>query len=134
MEETYREVVERVWHERDLRAIDEHFTEDYQAHDPAVPRHKGRAGMKLSVTQILEAFADVRYEVLRFIAEGDYLATHWIFSGVHRAEFLGLAASGARITAHGMSISRFVDGRIAEGWIIWDAGAARLQMAAPPSP
>jgi len=63
--------------------------------------------------QVLTGF-DVRIVVQ--VAEGDLVATHKIFSGVHEGDFLGIPASGQRLELAVSDILRIRDGRIAEHW------------------
>ena len=51
------------------------------------------------------------------------------FAGKHRAEFLGIAATGRQITWTGAAFFRFEDGKIAELWVLGDLVELRRQMA-----
>jgi len=63
--------------------------------------------------QVLTGF-DVRIVVQ--VTEGDLVATHKIFSGMHEGDFLGIPASGQRLELAVSDILRIRDGRIAEHW------------------
>ena len=66
------------------------------------------------------AFGDVRYEIQDLIAEGDRVVLRVESSGTHRAEFVGIPATGRRVTNTGIVIYRIEDGKIAESWAEMD--------------
>ena len=46
------------------------------------------------------------------MAEGDQVMSRWRNSGTHHGEFLGILATGKRVTLEGMAIQRIADGKI----------------------
>jgi predicted ester cyclase len=52
----------------------------------------------------------------------------WTLSAKHTGSFLGIAPTEKLITATGMSIQRFADGKIVEGWDNWDQLAVLTQL------
>ena len=54
----------------------------------------------------------------------------WTLTMQHTGPFLGIEPTGKRITARGMSIQRFVDGKILEAWDNWDQLAVMAQLGA----
>jgi hypothetical protein len=65
-------------------------------------------------------FPDLRFSVEEQIAEGDRVMTRWRARGSHRRQFCGLPATGKRIAITGITLSRFVAGRVVEEWRNWD--------------
>ena len=61
----------------------------------------------------------------------DANADRWEFSGTHRGEFLGLAATGNSIRVEGATFSRF-DGRglVVEDVNFWDVPGLLAQLGA----
>ncbi|MEM8843156.1 MAG: ester cyclase [Pseudomonadota bacterium] len=66
------------------------------------------------------AFPDLRVEILMQIAEDDRVATYWRFSGTQRGAYLGQPATDRRAAWTGVQIDRFMGGKIAESWVVWD--------------
>ena len=67
-----------------------------------------------------KALPDMRMKVNRLVAEGDLVAVHWTASGTNTGEGMGFPATGKKITTDGITIFRFVDGKIKEEWSAWD--------------
>jgi predicted ester cyclase len=68
-----------------------------------------------------QAFPDLRMQVERLIAEGDWLTVLWTFRGTHTAGgYGGLPATGTPIEMRGITIWRIVDGKIRDEWSSFD--------------
>jgi hypothetical protein len=68
------------------------------------------------------------------VAEDDRVATQWSFIGTHNGELMGIPRTGKQITASGITIQRFADGKIAEGWTNFDLLGLLQQLSVIPSP
>jgi steroid delta-isomerase-like uncharacterized protein len=81
---------------------------------------------------LLDAFPDFRVEVEALMADGDHVAARWSASGTHRRPLLGIPATGKPIRFRGLTWFTLSDGRIVEGWDVWNQGRlmAELQAAA----
>jgi C-1 hydroxylase len=62
------------------------------------------------------AFSDVTSEPIALIADGDRVVNHTRITGTHTAEFLGVPATGKRITVDHVEIWRIDDDKIVEHW------------------
>jgi len=75
------------------------------------------------------AFPDLRMQVERLIAEGDWVTALWTFRGTHTAGgYAGLPATGTPIEMRGITIWRIVDGKIPEEWSSFDELGAYSQV------
>ena len=74
-----------------------------------------------------QAFPDFSVRINLQIAEGDLVATMKTFSGTHLGEFMGIPATGRRVTFDVFDMLRVRDGRVVEHWNVWDR--ARLMDA-----
>jgi len=68
------------------------------------------------------------------VAEGDKVATRWTMTGTHQGELMGIPPTGVRITVTGISMSRFADGKLAEGWNSYDILGMMQQLGVIPLP
>jgi len=68
------------------------------------------------------------------VAEGDKVAVRRSYEGTHRAELLGIPATGKRLQFGGISIFRLANGRIAEHWEQLDRLALMQQLGVVPAP
>ena len=75
------------------------------------------------------AFPDLRMQVERLIAEGDFVTALWTFRGTHTAGgYAGLPATGTPIELRGITIWRIVDGKIRDEWSTWNELRAYAQV------
>jgi len=128
-----KRVIEEPWM-GNWDALDEFVAEDYVGYDPSQPEPiQGRDGIRANLQQYLDAFANARVTVDDQIAEGDKVATRWTGRGTHTGEFAGTSATGKDVTVSGLTISRLVDGKIAEEWTTWDTLGMLVQVGAIPA-
>jgi predicted ester cyclase len=92
-----------------------------------------RRGLEF-IGRLREAFPDITFTVEDMIAEGDLVATRWTATGTNDGEFMGMEPTGRQATIGGMTIQRFKDGRIVEGWTQQDALGLLRQIGAVPEP
>jgi predicted ester cyclase len=62
---------------------------------------------------------------------GNKVVARWSSSGLHRGEFMGIPATGRRVTLKGIDLFRLVDGRIADLWQEIDLMGILQQISAP---
>ncbi|MEU3980283.1 ester cyclase [Streptomyces sp. NPDC026672] len=105
----------------ELPPLDGLLAEGYHDHDPA--REQDAIGMdavRREITVWRDGF-DFAFTLDDRIAQGDRVCVRWTFEGTHKGEFLGLPATGRRVTMTGTTVFRFgADGKIAEGWWQYD--------------
>ena len=115
---------EEVWNQRREATIDELMAPNGVAHglapDGSGPRH-GPAAFRVFWNQFCGAFPDLHITVEDVIAEGDTVAVRIQFTGTHRGPHLGAPPTGKPITATGITICRWQNGQIVEGWNEFDA-------------
>jgi predicted ester cyclase len=66
------------------------------------------------------------------IAEGETVMTRWSCRGTHKGELNGIAPTGKQITISGVTIARISNGKIAEGYVNWDAQGLMQQLGVVP--
>lgn len=111
---------EELWNERNVDVVDELVAEDFLNHAAPPGRQRGRQGLKDVVRMFEGAFPDFRYEVEDVISEGDKIAVRDTFTGTHQGDFMGIPATGNRVTMEAIHIYRFSEGRLAEHWVARD--------------
>jgi steroid delta-isomerase-like uncharacterized protein len=92
----------------------------------------GVLGLREHYTALLKGFPDLRIEIEDIIAEGEKVAHRFTFYGTHRGEFLGVAATGKSVSASGMQINLFSDGKCIEVWSVHDSYRFLTQIGAVP--
>lgn len=64
------------------------------------------------------AFPDKHTELHHVVADDDYVATSCTVRATHTGPYMGLEATGKRVTLYEMMINRIRGGRISESWAI----------------
>jgi steroid delta-isomerase-like uncharacterized protein len=70
--------------------------------------------------RIRGAFPDIHVVVEDAFGAEDRVVVRWSATMTHRGEHLGMPATGKSVRIAGMSIARFADNKIVEGWNNWD--------------
>ena len=85
-------------------------------HDPAPGQGPGPEGFQAFFTELHTAFPDMKIEVEHMVSDQENVAFAYRLTGTHQGPFQGVPASGKRVEARGMQISRFRDGKMVERW------------------
>ncbi len=85
-------------------------------HDPAPTQGPGPDGFIAFFTELREAFPDLQVDVEHSVADENSIAIAYTITGTHRGMFMGIPPTGREITARGVQITRFVDGKMVERW------------------
>jgi steroid delta-isomerase-like uncharacterized protein len=129
-----RRFIEEVQNKKNMDVFDELNADDFVnlSAPPGMPADK--AGGKMYLGGFLSAFPDSQVTIDDMIAEGDRVATKKTFTGTHTGEFMGIPASGNRVTLQFVDILRLRDGRIIEHWLSMDQLSFMQQLGVIPTP
>jgi len=81
---------------------------------------RGREVNRRVVEDEIKAFPDFHVAVEDIIAEGDKVCVRLQETGTHRGEYHGLAPTGNKLSYTVVAIWRIAEGKITEGWIVYD--------------
>lgn len=112
--------------------FDELVARDYVYHMSGRPEPLTREETEELTRAIRAAFPDGRVTIEDMIAEGDKVVTRYASSGTHKGDFMGIPATGEKVVATGIVISRIAQGKIAEDWEEFDALGFLQQLGAIP--
>ncbi len=131
-----RRSIDEMFNKGNLGVADELTAPDYVEHDASNPGDWGRGPdlAKQGATIFRTAFPDLHIAIDDMVAEGDRVAFRWTAHGTHKGAFFGISATGKQVTFTGISISRIADGKVQEGWAVWDTMGLLRQLGAIPSP
>ena len=129
-----REIIEEVWNQGDLAAVDRYFAADYVDHSPLPGQGPGPEGYKGVVAAIRDAFPDLRLTLEDILAEGDKAAFRYTMEGTHQGDFMEMPPTGKPFSVEGMIIARIAEGKAAERWANLDTLSLMQQLGAIPSP
>ncbi|HVS87075.1 MAG TPA: ester cyclase [Candidatus Acidoferrum sp.] len=128
-----RRLVEELWNKGNLSLADELFARTYDHHDVSTPDFgRGPESEKKRATLYRTAFPDVRLTIEDIIAEGETVVARWSCRGTHKGDLSGIAPTGKQFTISGVTIARFANGKMVEGWVNWNALGLMQQLGVVP--
>jgi predicted ester cyclase len=122
---------EEVWNQRNTQTIDRLMADDALFH--GIPSENGEPqrgpqAFKDFHRQFLQAFPNVKIEVLDALVDGDKLAVRCVVHARHDGNGLGLSATGKETTFTGICIAHVKDGKIVEAWNNFDFLGMHMQL------
>ena len=115
-----------------MGVIDELLVEDFVEHDALAPT-PDRDGVRQLFAMIGAAFPDMRFAVMHMVQEDDLVMAHGTFEGTHEGEFMGMPATGRRVSVPFADVVRFRDGMGVEHWGVFDGGMMMQQLGQGPA-
>ena len=85
-------------------------------HDPAPNQGMGPEGFIAYFTELRTAFPGLKIAVDHMVADDDNVAFAYTVTGTHDGPLMGIAPTGRKISARGMQITRFENGKQVERW------------------
>jgi len=128
---TTRRFFEALATKGELPPLNDVLVEDYHDHDPSNPQDTiGMDAMRREVGMWRGAF-DFSFTIEDQIAQGDCVCTRWTWNATHKGDFVGIPATGKKVSMTGTTIHRCTaDGKIAEGWWQYDRLGLMSQLGA----
>jgi steroid delta-isomerase-like uncharacterized protein len=128
-----RRLFEEVWNKGHMPVADELFAPTYTHHDSSTSDvGRGPESEKKRATLYRNAFPDVRLTIEDITAEGETVVARWSCRGTHKGDLNGIAPTGKQFNITGVSIARFTNGKMIEGWVNWDALGLMQQLGVVP--
>ena len=128
-----RRLFDELWNKGNLPVADELIAPTYTHHDASTPDvGRGPESEKKRVTHYRTAFPDMRLTIEDIIAEGETVIARWSCRGQHKGELNGIAPTGKQFAISGVTIARFANGKMVEGYVNWDALGLMQQLGVVP--
>lgn len=123
---------QEVWNEGRIETVYELFSPEAIAHgqESAEAELHGPQEFESFVKKIREAFSDIHLTVEDVFATSDKGVLRWAGVMTHTGDALGIPASGRTIRLRGITMVRFADGKVIEGWDNWDQLGMMQQIGA----
>ena len=86
------------------------------------------------VERIRGAFPDIQVTIEDGFASSDKVVVRWSAAMTHTGDHLGMPATGKQVRITGITIARFRDGQVIEGWDNWDQLGMLQQIGAYQQP
>ena len=101
-------------------------------HSPAPGQAPRTEGMKQMMGMFFGVFPDLHSSIDVLVAEGDIVAGRMTTTGTHKGDFMGIPATGKKVTFTETHIVRIAKGKAVEHWGNSDDMAMMQQLAARP--
>jgi steroid delta-isomerase-like uncharacterized protein len=128
-----RRVFDEIVSKGNLSVADELLAADYVNHDFPTPM-PGADGFKMVTTMFRAAFPDIVVKLADVLAEGDKVVTRGAFEGTHKGEFMGIPATGKRVSVKYLDVWRLENGKAKENWVQMDLLGLMQQLGVVPAP
>jgi steroid delta-isomerase-like uncharacterized protein len=115
LKDAYRQIIDAITR-GDAEGLDELMAPEIVDHNPIPNQAPGRDGFKQWMAAARNAFPDLRGTVEDVIVEGDRVAARTTWHGTHRGEFVGVGATGRRVSFSAFHLVRFSQDRAVEWW------------------
>jgi steroid delta-isomerase-like uncharacterized protein len=112
--------------------VDDVVAPDCLDHDPLPGQPQGREGQRYTCQMVVAGLSDRSIEE-DYLAVDDKVVESWVCSGTHTGDFLGIPATGKRLSVRGMEIWRVTDGQIVERWGVVDGAGVLEQLGLLPA-
>jgi steroid delta-isomerase-like uncharacterized protein len=129
LKDAYRRIIDAI-SRGDADGLDELIAPNVVDHNPIPDQAPGREGFKQWMAASRTAFPDMRGTVEAVIAEGDRVAARMTWHGTHRGEFVGVEATGKRVSFSAFHLVRFSQDRAVDWWGTADLLGALQQLGA----
>ncbi|WP_458206613.1 ester cyclase [Haladaptatus sp. NG-SE-30] len=134
MKDKEEQFVAEIWNEGNFESIDELVSDEYVGHwfgfeDEAVDFD----GLKKFIRAVRTGFPDFEMNVEFMFAEEDMITVGFTAVGTHEGEFMGVPPTGKEgEPVPGIMVHRFEDGKVIEGWAVWDSLGLMQQLGVIP--
>lgn len=131
MSDPNKNVIRRLYEEINqghVEILEELVADDLIEHEEFPGLESDKAGVIQFFRQLRAAFPDLRMTADDFVAEGDKVVIRGTMTGTHEGEFMGIEATGNRISVPFADFFRLEDGQIAEHWGATDTGVMMQQL------
>jgi len=118
-----RRFVEEFWNQRKLHLAEELFAPDCITHqlrlgEAAVGMPRSPESVKREATAWLSGFPDLKFVLEKIIAAEDEVVAYCTMCGTHSGTWMGVPATGKKVSVPIITIHRIAGGKIAEDWVL----------------
>ena len=94
---------------------------------------KGLDSIKKELSQMDQMSKDMNYEIIKELADSEYVFAWMHFTGTNVVANMGMPA-GSKYDMHSVEVSKFKDGKAIEHWSFADMAEMMKMMPPPPAP
>ena len=125
--------VEEILNKGNVDAAADYVAESVIELAPFPGQGPGLKGLKDVIKGMRMAFPDMHWTIEEQIAEANKVFTRFTWRGTHKSMFLGVSATGRKVSVWGMVIDHLEDRKIKQTRILMDVLGLMQQLGALPS-
>ena len=133
-----RRLIEEAWNQGKIEVVDEIVAGDFVLHDPTAPERRTRDDYKQWIAESRTAFPDFQLTLDDELVDGEQIATRWTARGTHQGNLVqptgAIPPTGQQIKIIGITIARYANGKVVEGWQVGDTLGFLMQLGVLPAP
>lgn len=119
---------------KDFTKLGDFIAEDGVDHAGETGDIKGLANMKAEFTKMVSAYDSSATEVIRELADDEYVMSWQRYTGTLKIDQMGMKA-GTRFNMSALEVAKFKDGKAVEHWTFMEpAEMMKMSAAMPPPP
>lgn len=124
--------IEEGWNKNDWPGIEANYDPALVVHTPGAEPFRSRDEFAALFAMVHEAFPDYTLTIEEIAAEGNRAAVLFTASGTHLGPYLGVPATGKRVSVREINFYEFADPQLIELWPIPDVVGILTQISEPP--
>ena len=118
---------------KDFSKLGDFIAEDCIDHSGENGEIKGLANMKTEYAKMLDGFENSKTEIIKELADDEYVMTWQRYSGTLKTDNMGMKAGDKYVTS-AIEVSKFKDGKAVEHWTMMEPAEVMKMMGTPPPP
>lgn len=121
------------WNNHDIDGILKFYDDQITWHNVALEEvYRGKAEVGAFLQRLMDAFPDLRFEVVEKFAHRNRVSERWFIHGTHQGTFMGVPATGRSVDIPGMSMVEMREGRFLSDRFLFEMGTVMRQMRLMP--
>jgi steroid delta-isomerase-like uncharacterized protein len=120
LEEQARNFFEKIINQKNTAYMDVLAAPDFVDHEDLGPVSPDREGAKAFMSMALAAFPDMHATIEDMISNGDRVVIRSTWTGTHQGEFMGIPATGKKVSYEVIDILKFSGTLMSEHWGLSD--------------
>jgi predicted ester cyclase len=125
------------FNKHDVNALTALMADDVTLTEGSAPADKvGKAAVKKSYQELFKGFSDVKLDVTKVWAAGDYVVAEGVFSGTNDGNVPSwkLKKTGKKVSARYLEVNKLAGGKVKNIWVLDNGMALASQLGLVPQP
>ena len=128
------EFTKNVLNDDQIERTGDYFWDDMVEAVPLPGQGPGVEGLKDVLRMMRAGFPDIHWTIEEQIEADDRVATRFTWTGTHQGPFMGIPATGQKVSVWGVVIDHFDGDKVRNTRIIMDTLGLMMQLGAIPPP